>query len=134
MFTKKLHAALIGAAVAAALALPASANAQSASKEDTVITARVSVRVVNHNYLDVRVYAVSRDRTYRLGTVGAFTTEKFKLPRWLSSPNFDIRLVAVPIGSRDSFATLPIAISPGDLIVWRVENTLGFSSVQILDG
>lgn len=129
--TKLLSAASLAAAVT--LALPSSVVAQDGDKRATE-RAPVSVRVVNSNWLDVRVYVLSRGVTYHLGTVHTGTTRKFELPRWLASPGADIQLAARPIGSRESVVTQSILFSPGDVIEWRVENNLSVSPVSVSEG
>lgn len=42
----------------------------------------VAVRVVNQNFNDVDVYAISGTRTTRLGTVFGNSTETFPVERW----------------------------------------------------
>ncbi len=91
----------------------------------------VSVRVTNHNWMDVTVYALRAGSSYRLGNVTSMRASRFRLPSALGAYTGDLRLMADPIGSRDSFVTPSIQVSPGQTIDFTVENHLEISSVAV---
>ena len=91
----------------------------------------IKVAVVNRNWLDVRVYAVSSSHTVRLGTVSSFGEAVFTLPRTLQAGFTDLRLAIRPIGKRGVHYTTPILASPGDIIEFRVENHLALSNAIV---
>ena len=129
MFTYML-APLLGLALAAAsptLADPA------VMSNDVVDSTRAAVRVQvdNHNSLDMRIYAVSNGRRWRLGTVTSFTSETFQLPSFLTLPTDEVLLVASPIGSRRVYVAHPVLVEPGDVVQFRVENQIVLSSVFV---
>ncbi len=124
--------ALAAVAVMAALTWPVKAAANAPAVGDTTETIAITVNVVNRNWLDVRVYAVSGSGAYaRLGTVTSFTTGKFQLPAWLSAANSDLELVALPIGSTQQYSSGPVLVSPGEKIEWQLENHLALSSITV---
>jgi len=126
---------IVAVALVAVVTLPAKLLAGSAAMADTVTADRISVRVENGNWLDVRVYAVNESGAYdRLGTVTSFTTRTFELPRWITAPTSQIQLVAVPIGSARSYAAQPVLASVGDVIEWRLANNLALSSIWVRAG
>ena len=84
MKTKKMLAPLLGL-VLAAFALPVTADATVPVVEDSLRTDVVQVRVVNHNWLDMRIYAVVNGRSIRLGTVTGLTSETLKIRKGLVS-------------------------------------------------
>ena len=105
-----------------------------AQEESAVVDARgndIKIAVVNRNWLDVRVYAVSSTFTVRLGTVSGLTETTFTLPRALRSSASDLQIAIRPIGQRGVHYSQPILVSPGDIIEYRVENSLGLSNAVV---
>ena len=103
-----------------AVAAPADTFA-AVDKADEVVT----VRVVNHNWADMRIYLITGGRSIRLGTVTSLTTETLKIRRGLIASNRDVELVAVGIGNRRAIYSGPIVVFPGDRLEFRVENGSG---------
>jgi hypothetical protein len=129
---RNIAAMLVAVALVAAVTLPAKSFAETVAAVDTVIKPRISVKVQNGNWLDVRVYAVTESGAYdRLGTVTSFTSRTFELPRWITAPTSQIQLVAVPIGSTRSYAAQPVLVSVGDVIEWKLTNNLALSSIWV---
>ncbi len=128
-------AALTTAAGLAAVALPVQLHAQSETPEDVVRAAEITVVVDNGNWLDVRVYARSESGSFdRIGTVTSFSTRKLELPRWITSANTEVQLIAAPIGSTQRYAAPPVLVSAGDVIEWKLGNNLASSSIWVRAG
>ena len=127
MKTKKLSLPLLGLGLALALAQPAVADVEVPEAADTVQTEQVTVRVENRNWLDMRVYAIVNNFAHRLGTVGSFATEEFELRKGWVGPSSEVQLVALPIGSRSAHYSEAVLAFPGDLLEYRIENSLGLS-------
>ncbi|MBX6364276.1 MAG: hypothetical protein IRZ00_10450 [Gemmatimonadetes bacterium] len=89
------------------------------------------MRVANHNWLDVDVYAVREGTKYRLGTVTSMTAQVFRLPSGLATPSGDFQLLVDPIGSNEVFVTEPLLVAPGQLVDWSIENHLALSSYRV---
>lgn len=89
----------------------------------------VVVHVENRNFLDVRVYALVAGAPYRLGTVSSFSEEAIQLPKFVVGLGSEIQLVAVPIGSTRANYAPTMFVGPGDEWVYRVENSLGLSTL-----
>ena len=105
-----------------------------AQEEPAVEDARdndIKIAVVNRNWLDVRVYAVSSTFSVRLGTVSGLTETTFTLPRALRGSASDLQIAIRPIGQRGVHYSQPILVSPGDIIEYRVENSLGLSNAVV---
>ena len=110
------------------------APAVSAQEESAAIVAQdsdIKVVVVNRNWLDVRVYAVSGSHSVRLGTVTGFGEQTFTLPRSIQAGYTDLMLAVRPIGQRGVHYSMPLLASPGDIIEFRVENHLALSSAIV---
>lgn len=109
----------------------ACARALKGNKGDsTFIEAETTILVENHNWLDMVVYAVRSGTRLRLGAVTTGSSAEFQLPSGFAS-GAAIRLVADPVGSRRSYSTEPILLSPGRQLQFRVENNLAMSSVSV---
>ena len=127
--TKKMLAPLLGLALAT-FALPATGDAAVPVVEDSVRTDAVQVRVVNHNWHDMIIYAAVNGRFIRLGTVTSLSSETLKIPRWLVGFAANLEFVARGIGSRSETYSTSIQVSPGDMLELRLENSIGLSFVR----
>jgi hypothetical protein len=135
MRIQNLRKALLAVAAAALMTLPGEAVAEPEVSADGNGAPSVTVEVKNNNWLDVRVYAVSQSGAYdRLGTVTSMTSQKFKLPSWVTASAHEVTLIAVTIGGNRRVVTDPILVSSGDVVVWRVENNIALSSVSVRVG
>ncbi len=130
MNTKKLLVPAIALVLGLAHAEPAVAapadTFAAVDQADEVVT----IRVVNHNWHTMRIYAIVEGRSIRLGTVTSLTTETLKIRRGLISFSSDIELVAVGIGNRSAIYSGRIDIFPGDQLEFRVENRSGTSFLR----
>ena len=129
MKNEKMLTALIGLALAT-FALPFTGDATVPVVEDSVQTDFVEVRVVNHNWHDMRIYAVINGRSIKLGTVTGLTSETLTIRRSLLSFAADVEFVAQGIGSRSEIFRTSIPVSPGDVLELRLENSIGLSFVR----
>jgi hypothetical protein len=129
-----MHAIRIAMVLALNVVAIGTAAAQATPKSEAQTKARAKnaiVHVSNNHWLDVRVYAVTGGRTWRLGTVTTYTTGTFTLPGQFVDPGHDTQFVAYPIGARTRVTTPGLLLTPGDVIEWRVENNLNLSSLFV---
>mgnify|MGYP001187639441 FL=1 len=84
----------------------------------------VHIRIQNNNWADVAVYVIRHGMRSRIGTVSSMSQEVFAVPRGLVPPGADVQLLVDPIGSRITYTTEPILVSPGQTIDMNVENNL----------
>ena len=91
----------------------------------------VTVRVVNHSWLDVNVYILQGSRRDRLGSATATSTTTFRvaLRRLISGGEY--RLFADPVGSRTTVRSEPLHAQDGDTVIWTLEDDLARSSVEV---
>jgi hypothetical protein len=115
-------------AIAATL-IPLNASAQT-DLEDRVAERNLKVTVINHNWADVRVYAVSSSYTVRLGMVSGLGRATFTVPRVLPLHG-DFQLAIRPIGQRTVHYSQPILASAGDVVEYTVHNHLGLSNAIV---
>lgn len=129
MKIKKLLLPMFALGLALAVAQPAAAGTEVSVAADTAQADVVTVKVENRNWLDMRIYAIVGGFAHRLGTVGSFRSEEFKLRRGWVGPSDVIRMVAVPIGSRAVNYAQEVLVVPGDYVEYRIENSLALSFV-----
>ena len=93
--------------------------------------AEIALRVTNHNFLDVTVYALHNGQRTRVGTVTGSSSQVFYLPARLLGLGREIQLFGDPIGSTDFAVTETLIIQPGQYIEWTLETDLRRSSVGV---
>lgn len=87
----------------------------------------IMVAVANRNWNQVTIYVEILGQRRRLGELPGVSDAEFELPG-LFTVRTDLRLVAVPLASRQSFRTGDIVVPPGATIHLSVENNLRLSS------
>lgn len=132
MKARNLFTALAALAIVGCAAGPSAASATSIAEPDTTFQVKSYVRVVNNNWLDVNIYAVSGGRNWRLGTVRSFQEVDFEIPRWLMSGTYEVTLVTDPIGSRRANISNTVIFTPGDVIQLNVENAINMTNAWII--
>ena len=93
--------------------------------------AEIALRVTNHNFLDVTVYAIHNGQRTRVGTVTGSSSQVFYLPPRLLGLGREIQLLGDPIGSTDFALTETLMVQPGQYIEWTLETDLRRSSVGV---
>jgi hypothetical protein len=78
------------------------------------------VRIANQSWLDMNVYVIRSSQRIRLGTVGANSTQRFRLPQNLIFGATPIRFLADPIGSSRTAQSFEIVVSPGDEVALTI--------------
>lgn len=91
----------------------------------------MTLYVENHNVLDVRVFLLTDGDRQKIGTVPSLSKRIFQVSVADLGGALELRLLADPIGSRDSFSTQPIPVQPGAIIEWQVEKDIRFSSILL---
>jgi len=132
MKTRNLFAALAALAIVGSTADTSGASATSIAEPDTTFQVKSYVRVVNNNWLDVNIYAVSGGRSWRLGTVRSFQKIDFEIPRWLMTGSYEVTLVTDPIGSRNRNVSNTVLFTPGDMVQLNVENAINMTNAWII--
>ena len=85
-----------------------------------------TITVDNRRLADISVYAMVGETRVRLGAVQTLSNRTFTIPHVIPLPS-EIGLYATARSDEDSYATLPIAVRPGDSILFIVENAMKFS-------
>lgn len=93
-------------------------------------TGALTLRVVNHSWLDVTVYLMQGTRRERVGTATATSTTEFHLAL-RSFASRDYQLFGDPIGSRQTVRSESLHAQDGDVVTWTLEDNLERSSIDV---
>jgi hypothetical protein len=91
----------------------------------------VTLRVVNHNWLDITVYLLQGSHRDRLGVATATSTTEFRVPLRQLSAGAEYRLLGDPVGSRQTVRSEPLHAQDGDVVTWTLEDNLARSSIDV---
>jgi hypothetical protein len=91
----------------------------------------ITLRVVNHAWLDIAIYLVQGTHRDRVGTANATSTTTFHLPLRQFSAGAEYRLYGDPIGSRQTVQSEPLQAQDGDVVTWTLEDDLARSSIDV---
>jgi hypothetical protein len=90
----------------------------------------VLVAVENHNWNDITIYLLTAGPGHRLGMVTALGNATFEIPAHRLNTSGGLRLRALPVAGRP-FTSETIVVMPGQVISWRLENDLDYSSLSV---
>jgi hypothetical protein len=97
----------------------------------TAWNGEITVRVVNHSWLDVTVYILQGSRRDRLGSATATATTTFRVPLRRLTSGGEYRLFGDPVGSRTTVRSESLHAQDGDVVIWTLEDDLARSSVEV---
>jgi hypothetical protein len=92
--------------------------------------APITVQVANRNWSQVTIYAEIRGQRRRIGEVTGASTAELTIPD-IFTVRTDMRLIATPLASNQTYRTGNIVAPPGAVIHLNIENDLRLSSWTI---
>jgi len=92
---------------------------------------QLTLRVVNHSWLDVNIFVLQGTRRDRIGTATATSTTQFVVDLRRFSAGREYRLYADPVGSRTTVRSEALHAQDGDIVTWTLEDDLARSSVDV---
>lgn len=92
---------------------------------------KIALKVTNHNFLDVVVYAVCQGQRTRIGVAGGSSSTFMDVPWRLLGPGQEMQLVGDAIGSEELAETHMIIVQPGQFVEFLLESSLARSSVGV---
>lgn len=108
-----------------------SESCASAGNTATAQRTDATLRVDNHNFNDVDVFAVPPGGVaQRLGMATGLSSGTFVLPRTLIAA-LPVRIIAVPIGGFGAAGSGPLTVYGGQTVVFTVEADLHLSSAVV---
>jgi hypothetical protein len=114
---------------ALATACAPAATVPSAALTLHLTSPRQVVRVTNHNWNDMEVYAIRNGSRRTLGVVGAAQQATLLVSEDMLDIDGTLQLAARIQGRRDMIVMDPVRVPSGDYLDWSLENELGRSSV-----
>lgn len=129
--------------LASALAIVLAAAAMSGCATNTAPLDRglrapaTAIRIRNDNWQDVRVYLLPANGgvPVRLATVGSMNSAVIPIRGAIAAEAWSrgsVQLLLRPIGTRSSFTTPAVFVTPGDVMRLTVANQLTFSSLTVV--
>jgi hypothetical protein len=91
----------------------------------------LTLKIVNHSWLDVNIYVMQGTHRERIGTATATSTTEFHIPLRRFSIGADYRLFGDPVGSRQTVQSEALHAQDGDVVTWTLEDNLERSSVDV---
>lgn len=88
----------------------------SRSAEDSVVA-----RVQNDSYYNLTVYVGDDARRDRLGDVRSFGSGRFRVPSDMIYRGGQIQFFADPVGDTFLYRSIPVSVSPGQVVEWKVK-------------
>jgi hypothetical protein len=92
---------------------------------------KIAMRVTNHHFLDVVIYAVCEGQRTRIGVASGSSSTHMNVPRRLLGPGQEMQLIGDAIGSEERAVTETIIVQPGQFIELLLESRLARSSVGV---
>ena len=132
MTTLKNLAAVVAATLTITACGPALAGSNGVDRPARPEAALVTVE--NQNWSDMVVYVVQGGLRMRLGMVTSMRSATFRLPAMFLGHSGDIRLVADPVGSSETYVSDIIQVRDGQQISLSVQNSLQLSNVAVWNG
>jgi hypothetical protein len=120
--------ALLGALLSSACATHRPSNPLVSARS---VAPKVVVR--NDNWLDVVIYAVHGSSRFRVGTVGGSSTTTFRLTGEAANGATPLQILADPIGSRSTYVTDPVTLSPGQRLELQLGSPISISTYAIFN-
>ncbi len=112
-------------ATATTIAIAGGVLTPTKSAANSVASPLASVRVVNADGRDLRVYAMSPAGLHLLGTVNSNESTGFRLPDDFATADNDVVLVATHMDSHQTYVSQNLNITAGDLVQWKVKGEPG---------
>jgi len=89
------------------------------------------IRVVNHQYFDMTVYALRDGIPLKLGVVDAFQFRDFRLPASMLTGTGYLNFRADPLGSNVVHESQYVPVWPGRRVLWDIGNTRATSAISV---
>jgi hypothetical protein len=85
----------------------------------------------NRHWLDVNVFIQHDGESSRVTLVSASSSQSLILPLWMLGDSKLVRIIAEPVGARDSYTTDLLQVDVGQSVEVNVESTLSRSNYSI---
>lgn len=121
-----VRAGLAGLAMLAA----ACSSGRTAPASPAPASGKTMVEIDNQNISDMSVYLLDRGTRVYLGQAGGLAKTTLTIPSAAVRSNWEVRLLAEPIGGLSAFRTPKLMVPPGQNVYWNIGSTPGTSSAS----
>lgn len=101
------------------------------SESSALTSGPVSVKVENHNWVNVVVYVIHGGQRTRLGMATGNKTTDLTIPYWVVGHAATIQLQGDAVGSSDRVITDAVTVRPWMKLDWTLETDLSRSALSI---
>lgn len=101
------------------------------SESAPVPSGPVSLRIENHNWVNVVVYVLHGGQRTRLGMATGSKTTDMTIPYWIVGQVSSIQLQGEAVGSSDRIITDAVTVRPWMRLAWTLETDLSRSALAI---
>ena len=115
----------------AVVLLLAGCAAKHEADERQIPSEPTSLKVENHNWLDVVIYVVHDGQRSRLGSATAAKSTDFMIRPSELGQLGSIQLIADPVGSSGAIASPTVVVKSGMRLVWTLQTDLSRSSLAV---
>jgi hypothetical protein len=85
----------------------------------------------NRHWLDINVFVQHDGESSRITTVTASSSQSLILPLWMLGESKLVRIIAEPVGEKDSYTTDLLRVDLGQSVEVNVESTLSRSNYSV---
>jgi hypothetical protein len=88
---------------------------------------QIRVQIDNQNFNDMDIYLIDAGTRVYLGSVNGLSKASLPIPRGASRTDFQVRLLADPIGAGYTIRTPNVLVGPGQNVYWTIGSSPGNS-------
>lgn len=129
---KRIHTWAVAAAMITCGGAGCGGAVQRAQEAAAIATATdaVPLRVQNNNPADVKIFVVVGGTWKYIGFVAGRSSDNFELGA-LDRTGAPLRILATPVGGRESAHSEPLTVFPGQTVTFTIEADLAVSSALV---
>ena len=115
-----LMALVAGCGASRAGTSPAAPEQDASAETNTPDRQPIQVQIDNRNFSDMDVYLVNEGTRVLLGSAPGMSKTTLTLPPGSVSSQWQVRLIADPIGGANAIRTPTLLVSPGQNVYWTI--------------
>jgi hypothetical protein len=81
---------------------------------------KTRVEIDNQNFSDMNIYLIDRGTRVLLGSANGLSKTTLLIPAGFASSNWEVRLLADPIGGASPTRTPALLVAPGQSVYWTI--------------
>jgi hypothetical protein len=81
---------------------------------------KTRVEIDNQNYSDMNIYLIDQGTRVLLGSASGLSKTTLLIPAGIARGNWEVRLLADPIGGTSPIRTPELLVAPGQSVYWTI--------------